>query len=247
MSEKCWYLKNCELFQNLSAGQLQRIESQSRIRSFSANTPVHLPIEHADSVFLLAKGLLKVSNLTSDGKESTLHFLQPGELFGELALFGGETDEEAITAKAASTILMIPVREMHRLISERSDVALSLTKRVGLRRQRIERRLRNLLFLPNRERMIHLLLDLAEQFGVLEETRIRLKIKLSHQELANLIGSTRESATQILGQLRSEGLLMMGRCQIVITRMDRLARIVDRKKPQILPESPFLSPVLAMG
>jgi hypothetical protein len=82
---------------------------------------------------------------------------------------------------------------------------------IGLRRHRIERRLKNLLFLPNRDRLVNLLLDLAEQFGAHDNDGIRLRIKLSHQELGNLIGSTRETVTVLLGQLRSEGSVEGGR------------------------------------
>ena len=67
------------------------------------------------------------------------------------------------------------------------DIALGVTKLIGLRRQRIENRLKNLLFTSNQQRLGHLLLDLAEQFGANIEGGIRLGLKLSHQEIANLI------------------------------------------------------------
>ena len=108
-------------------------------------------------------------------------------------------------------VVMIPNEEMQHLMAERADVALGITKLIGLRRQRIERRLKNLLFLPNRERVVHLLIDLAEQFGLHTHDGIRLRVKLSHQDMANLIGSTRETVTVILGQLKSEGSVAGGR------------------------------------
>ena len=90
MPEKLWHLKTCELFGRLSPEQIQRIESRSRSRTFPARSPVYLPSEKADSVFLLTKGLVKVCHLTGDGKESILAFVEPGELFGELAIFEGQ-------------------------------------------------------------------------------------------------------------------------------------------------------------
>jgi len=72
MPKKHWHVKSCELFGRLSADQLERLESRSRSRSFPDHSPVYLPPEKADCVFLLAKGLVKVCYLTADGKESIL-------------------------------------------------------------------------------------------------------------------------------------------------------------------------------
>jgi len=232
MSERLWHLKRCDLFERLFPEQLQRLESRSRSRTFAARNPIYLPAEKAESVFLLATGLAKVSHLTEDGKESILAFVEPGELFGELAIFDGQQREEFVEAVEPSTVVMIPVEEMHRLISERADVALAITKIVGMRRQRIERRLKNLLFLPIRERLIHLLLDLAEQFGRPADDGIRIRLKLSHRDLANLIGATRETVTAMLGQLKLEGCIHNTRCKIVLTNSARLARSVHRQLPR---------------
>jgi len=232
MSEKLWFLKNCDLFQRLTPDQIQRVEGRSRSRNFAAGAPVYLPSESAESVFLLAKGLAKVSHLTSDGKESILAFVEAGELFGELAIFDEPERSEYVQAVEAATVVMIPADEMQRLMSENGDVARGITKMVGLRRRRIEQRLKNLLFRPNHDRLVHLLLDLAEQFGVHTEDGIRLRVKLSHQDMANLIGSTRETVTINLGKLRSQGNVEFGRRQLTITNPAKLARSVDRQPPR---------------
>jgi CRP-like cAMP-binding protein len=226
-------LKNCSLFERLDDQQLQQIEKCSRSKTFAASSPICLPADKADHVFLLAKGLVKVSHITADGKESILTFVEPGELFGELAIFDGNPRGELVTAMQPSIVVMIPTEALHRLMNERADVSLCITKLVGLRRQRIERRLKNLLFLSNRDRLVHLLLELAEQFGVHTEDGIRLRIKLSHQELANLIGSTRESVTVVLGQLKAEGTVAGGRCKILISKPQRLAQGVNRQPPRV--------------
>src|SRR3990172_1313713 len=128
MPEKLWRLKTCELFGRLSPEQIQRIESRSRSRTFPARNPVYLPSEKADSVFLLARGLVKVCHLTADGKESILAFVEPGELFGELAIFEGQERDELVETVEASTVVMIPAEEMKRLMAECTDVALRITK-----------------------------------------------------------------------------------------------------------------------
>ncbi len=233
MSERLWYLKRCDLFGQLSHEQLGRLESRSRSRTFAAHSPIYLPAEKAESVYLLTSGLAKVSHLTEDGKESILAFVEPGELFGELAIFDGQQRDEFVEAVEASTVVMIPSEEMQRLMAEHAGVALSITKIIGLRRRRIERRLKNLLFLSNREKLIHLLLDLAEQFGRPVDEGIQLRVSLSHQDLANLIGATRETVTATMGRLKAEGSIHNTRCKIVLTQLARLARSVHRPTPRV--------------
>jgi CRP-like cAMP-binding protein len=95
-----------------------------------------------------------------------------------------------------------------------------------------------LLFLPNRDRLTHLILELAEQYGEPDSEGIRLRIQLSHQDLANVIGSTRETVTVALGEMQSEGLLKIGRRRMTIIDLDRLARSVQRASPTIDADSP---------
>ncbi len=247
MAEKLWHLKSCELFSRLSHDQIEKVESRSRCRTFAARSPIYLPSTKADCVYMLAEGMVKVCHLTADGKQSILAFIEPGELFGEAAIFAGQEHDEYVEAIERSTVLMIPVEEVQSLIAQHPDIAFGVTKLIGFRRHRIERRLKNLLFLPNRERLIHLLLDLAEQFGSHTSEGIRLRVKLSHQELANVIGSTRETVTVILGQLKAEGSVDGARRKVILTDPQRLAHSVNRSPPGAPRPKMRLSPARMPG
>ena len=98
---------------------------------------------------------------------------------------------------------------------------------IGSRRQRIERRLRNLLFRSNRERVVHLLIEMAEKYGNRTAEGLELNIKLSHQEMASIIGSTRETVTVMLGQLQSEGMIRIARRRITIKDLQKLSQEVS--------------------
>ena len=84
MSEKLWYLKNCQLFDRMSSESLAKVELASRMRNFAKKSPIYLPADASNDVFLLASGRIKLCHLTPDGKQSILAFIEPGELFGEL-------------------------------------------------------------------------------------------------------------------------------------------------------------------
>jgi len=177
---------------------------------------------------------VKISHLTSDGKQAVLALVQPGELFGELALIDESHRDEFVEAVQTSKVILIPRDEIVRLMEEHPTVSLGITKLIGYRRRRIEQRLKHLLFLSNRDRLAHLLLDLAEDYGRQNDEGVLLDIKLSHQDLASVIGATRETVTITLGQLRSEGYISVGRQRIVLLQPDRLAESVDRliRKPK---------------
>ncbi len=231
MNEKYWHLKNCDLFERLDADELKKVESRCRVRALPRKSPIYLPADQADGVLLLAAGRVKICSFTLEGKQSILTFIEPGELFGELAILDpGQRDEYAETVEK-STIVLIPADEMKRLVAEHPEVSLGVTKLIGLRRQRVERRLKYLLFHSNRERLVHLLLELAEQYGRRTDEGIELSIKLSHQDLANVIGSTRETVTVTLGELQSVGFLQMGRRKIVLTDVERMANSVQAPLP----------------
>ena len=234
MLEKIWYLKRCKLFQMVPPEELQTLEYRCRFRQFPRGTPVYLPVDQANGVLLLTKGRVKICNFTEEGKQAILAFIEPGEIFGELSIL--ETDslrEEYAEATEKASVILIPSDVMDGLVQKHPSVSLGITRLFGLRRKRIERRLKNLLYRSNRERLIHLLLELVEAYGKRTSLGIDLGIKLSHQDLASVIGSTRETVTVVLGELQAEGKLQLGRRKIMMTDLAALAANVGVAAPDI--------------
>ncbi|QDV21900.1 Crp/Fnr family transcriptional regulator [Aureliella helgolandensis] len=230
MHDRIWYLQNCDLFEKLTEEQLNALERRSHFNRFPKGSPIYLPSQPADSVMLVADGLVKICHLTVEGKVSTLAFVKVGELFGELSLFDAEERGEYCEAVEPTTVIRIPRGILQTLMNNELDIALGVTKLVGLRRLRIENRLRNLLFNSNHQKLTHLLLDLADQFGITIEEGIRLGLKLSHQEMASLIGTTRETVTIVLGKMKADGLIGGQRQSVVLTDIERLAASVGRHR-----------------
>lgn len=223
MEGKLWYLKHCDLFGELTPEQIERLESHALIRRFKRQETVYAPGEPGRSVLVLASGRVKIKHITSDGKETILAFIDEGEIFGELALLGEVPRGEYAEAVADSQILMIPQEDILWLMEQRSDLALSITKLVGWRRRRVENRLRNILFLSSRDRMVHMLLELIDSHGDRRGDVCEIRLPLTHQDLASLIGLTRETVTVILGQLQLERLIKVQRRRITVLNCRRLS------------------------
>jgi CRP-like cAMP-binding protein len=227
MEERIWYLKRCRLFERLTPEEAQRLEARAVLRSFLRGQIIYFPSEPGESVLLLAGGRVKLKHVTADGKEAILAFIDEGELFGEMALFDNAPRNEFAEAAAASRVLAIPREDLLWLIERRPDFALHVTKLVGLRRRRLENRLRNVLFCSSRDRVIAILLELLDSHGWQRSDHWEISLPLSHQELAGLIGATRETVTVALGQLQLERLIQVRRRRITVLDRSRLAAALN--------------------
>jgi CRP/FNR family transcriptional regulator, cyclic AMP receptor protein len=234
MDQKFWYLKDCSLFHSLTDEQVRRIDARAKARDFKRGTLIYVPSDVGDCVLVLASGRVKIFHNTQDGKQALLAIIDPGELFGELALVDQGQREEYAEAMERSTVVLIPADEIQRLMEEYPRMSQGLSRLLSVRVQRDRKRLKALLFRSNRERVIHLLFDLAEKYGKYQrEGGISIGIRLSHQELASMIGSTRETVTLVLGELQTEGAISISRKEIVMHDPGRLATQIDIPVPNL--------------
>jgi CRP/FNR family transcriptional regulator, cyclic AMP receptor protein len=222
MNEKIWVLKRCQLFELLTPEECRRLESGAEMRTFRRQEIIYFPTDPGQSVLVLSRGRVKIKSVTVSGKETILTFIEPGEVFGELALLDAEPRREFAEAVEEARVLAMPRGNLLWLMEHRPDVALHVTRLLGFRRRRIENRLRNLLFRSNRERIACLLLELLETYGRPADGGWEIRLRLSHQDLANLIGATRERVTVTLGQLQRAGLIAVSRRRLVVLDRARL-------------------------
>lgn len=217
------------MFEQVNHDDIKWLESRAKMRKLKRGEPVYLPTQLDKVVLLVASGRIKTCHVTPEGKQAIIAFVEPGEIFGELALVGGNSKDEHAEATEATTLIAIGVNDLQAILHKYSSVSFAITKLIGHRRLKIERRLKNLLFRTNRERIVHLILELTETYGEQTEDGINLGIKLSHQEIASLIGSTRETVTVVLGQIQQEGKIKTARRRIVVKDLQALAAEVKEE------------------
>ena len=216
-SSKLWYLKHIRLFEGISPSEMQEMEKITRMEEVKKRQPLYLPGDPSSNVYLLKKGRVKIANSAPSGKEVTFDILEPGEVFGEL-----EVLEDAPRSTSAETlddtlICVIPRKDFDQYLAMHPNVTVKLTKLIGLRLRKIQSRVEDLVFRDVPARLAHLLSELSKTDGVADKQGIRLKAKLTHQEMANLIGCSRETVSTIMGQFRDQGLIQMdGRAITII-------------------------------
>ncbi len=233
MTQMFWHVRNCSLFQRLTEPQWVRLERCARIRKFPRGASVYLPNDTADAAYLLAEGRVRICSTTNEGKQCILALIEQGELFGELAIVDSTAREERAETVQNSTVVLLPGDHLRQLMEESPGMALGVTKLIGLRRKRVERRLRSLLFRSNRERLTQLLIDLTDQYGNATTEGVEMGIKLSHQDLASIIGATRETVTTVLGEMQNEGLLRIERQKLTVLDLPRLASAATQPPPHV--------------
>ncbi|GIX00774.1 MAG: transcriptional regulator [Pirellulaceae bacterium] len=241
MSKAYWHIRNCSLFQQLTEDEISALETHAKVKKFAKGESIYKPTDAADGTFLLAEGRIRLCSLTPDGRQSILGFVEPGELFGELGLVDPGYREERAVAVVPSVVTYIPNQALWDLMEKSPDLTVGVTKLIGMRRRRIERRLRGLLFRTNRDRLKSLLVELAEQYGAPSADGVELTIRLSHLDLANIIGATRETVTNLLGEMQERGELLVKRQRLIIHDVRRMAESVrPADHPAMEPPKPSL-------
>lgn len=219
---KLWYLKKFNLFEEFTPEEMEALVPITHMGRTPHGTPFYLPDDPSDRVFLLKEGRVKISKVSEDGKKLTLGILEPGEIFGELALVDEGPRGTIAEALEDTFICVIHRRDFERLLEKKPGLALKVTKLIGMRRKAIEAKVEDLVFRDVGSRLAKLLLELAASYGNEVEKGRRIDVKLTHRELAGLIGSTRETTTSNLNEFRRLGLIEVEKRRIVVVDHEAL-------------------------
>ena len=223
---KLWYLKHIRLFDGISPSEMQEMEKITRMEEVKKRQPLYLPGDPSRNVYLLKQGRVKIANTAPSGKEVTFEILEPGEIFGELDVLEDAPRSTSAEALDDALICVIPRKDFDQYLAMHPNVTLKLTKLIGLRLKKIQSRVEDLVFRDVPARLAHLLSDLSKTEGVADKQGIRLKVTLTHQEMANLIGCSRETVSTTMGQFRDNGLIQMDGRTITIVNEKGLSKLL---------------------
>ncbi|MBI3606924.1 MAG: Crp/Fnr family transcriptional regulator [Nitrospirae bacterium] len=224
LESKLWYLQRVNLFQEMTGEEMRELERTTRMESVKKRSAVFLPGEPSRHVYLLKTGRVKISRVSEEGREVTLALLEPGEIFGELEVLDDSPRDTIAEALDDSAICLIPREQFLALVRLKPELSFRLTKLIGSRLRKIETRVEDLVFRDVPSRLAHLLVQLADEHGRTTARGIHIDIKITHQEIANLIGSTRETVSAALGDLKKAGLIDFEDRSITLLRPDVLKR-----------------------
>src|SRR5688500_3970816 len=207
---QCHHVQRVQLFSGLEQSEMTEIAAAARTLRKERGEFVYMPGDRADSVYVLRKGRIKLSELPESGKEIAIDIIQPGEMFGEFALIDELVRSNMTQALDDVAILVFNKRDFVKLLKNHSTLALNYIRMVGDRRRRMEKKLSDITSKEVPTRVCELLHELSVNSLATGEVHHAL-IPLTHQDVASLIGASRQTTTSVLNDLMRSGCIELGR------------------------------------
>ncbi|HSB80415.1 MAG TPA: Crp/Fnr family transcriptional regulator [Candidatus Methylomirabilis sp.] len=220
-----WYLNTFDLSQEFSRRQLGNLKVRGHIKRFGAGEVIHFAGEHVSNVCLLLSGLLELARPHLEGRELVICLLRPGEVFGGLALVGHLFEASLVRARTASEVCFFSPEEFRRLLRTRPHLAFSVIKSLEGEAATLANRVEALTFQSLTTRVAHTLLQMARAFGKRVAHGIGFSMSLTQQDLANLVGASRQHVNYVLADFRSRRLITGSGRNLALTNLDGLERI----------------------
>jgi CRP-like cAMP-binding protein len=222
-----WHLQNVDWLRELPPEVADGLREAAELTHYPQGALIFKPAIDPEHVYLLESGLVRIYRESDKAEQVTFGYVQPGEVFGECAVFQDRPRESFAAAHEPSTVLRLSRQRFTEAIQSRPSVMFAVAKQIEGRFKNVESRVEDLVFRDARARLAHVILNLSQEFGHDEGGRTILRIQLTHAELATLIGTSRPTVSIALGELEDEGVLTRADRYIGITNLDALQAIAN--------------------
>ena len=212
------------LFDVLNAEERAFLDSAVEMKRKPKYSFIYLPDEPSDSVFFLLKGTIKIGTHSNEGKEIIKSLIHPKAMFGELGLIGEEKRQDFAQAlKEEVHIYTLKIEDFRRLMRSNYALCDRIMSQFGDRLMRAENKLESLIFKDARTRIIEFIRDSVLKRGRRIGYEMLLKHSLTHQDIANITCTSRQTVTLVLNELRKSDLIYFNRGKILVRDMTKLA------------------------
>jgi CRP/FNR family transcriptional regulator len=177
-----------------------------------------------NQLYVILDGKIKLTRAAADGRENLLSVLGPGEMFGELSLFDPRPRTASATAVTDSRLAALAHDDLRNWLTGRPDVALHLLQALAQRLRRANDVMADLVFTDVPGRVAKALLDLAERFGTAQEDGLQVNHDLTQEELAQLVGASRETVNKALADFAARGWLQLAAKSVLLMEPERLRK-----------------------
>lgn len=213
--EKWEYLRRIPLFSDLREALIKQIADIATIKRVKKGTVLFQQGDPGEAVYVVKEGSVKISMVDEDGKEYIIHIMKKGEVFAEATLFNSGPYPANAEAVEDTALIVLNNARLEDFIKANSELALELIKIMAKRLQDVSKQLNSLALRDAIGRTISVLIRLAEEKGEKVEKGVIIR-DISRQDLASMVGTTRETVTRILNQMSKGKLLELDRQKIII-------------------------------
>jgi CRP/FNR family cyclic AMP-dependent transcriptional regulator len=222
---KVGLLREIDLFAGLSVDQLREISRTLPMTTCQTGGLVTSPDDEGERLYIVKRGRVRLYRLTPDGKQLTLDILDKGRVVGRMSWLGQELTDAYAEAIEDAVICSFTPQELRRLIDRFPGIGLNIIRYLSDRLAASERERELMAFRTVEERLAARLMELAERFGRPIDGGVEIDARLTQQELADMIGTSRETLAMTISSLREQGVLDMERQRVVIREVERLREL----------------------
>jgi CRP-like cAMP-binding protein len=209
-------LRSVPIFSELTEADFQSLAKVANRRRYPKDSVVFFENEQGDFFFMILDGRIKVTILGDDGREVILSLLGAGDFFGEMALLDNEPRSATAIAVEDSELLSLHRNDFQNVLSDNRSITVGLIKVLTARLRRANHQISTLALLDVYGRVARVIVDMAREEGRrLKDGRIAFR-RATHQEIANRIGTTRETVTRMLKDLERQGMIHIEGREIIV-------------------------------
>ncbi len=218
-----WCMSEVDIFTDLNDQEMATIAAAAPMREFSSGELLYSPPQPMETLFILKQGRVRIFRVSPDGRALTTAILTPGTIFGEMLLLGQQMHDNFAEALDQVTVCVMTRPDVQRFLLSDARIAARISEILGNRVSQLERRLSDTVFKSVPQRVATTLCLLADQ----EPRRLLgrgIQVQLTHEQVAALAGTSRETTTKILNEYADQGLIHLGRGKVTIVDLPRLAQ-----------------------
>lgn len=218
-----WCMSEVDIFCDLDDREMDAMAAAAPMRNYGVGDLVYTPHQPLETLFILKKGRIRIFRVSPDGRALTTAIIEPGTIFGEMVIVGQQMHDSFAEALDEVVVCVMTRVDVQRLLLGDPRIAARIAETLGRRLSEIEQRLSDAIFKSVPERIAGTLFTLAGARSSRPLGR-GIQVKLTHEQLAALAGTSRETTTKILNEYAGQGMLSLGRGRINILDPDRIRR-----------------------
>lgn len=220
--DRVWCMSEVDIFCDLNSSEMDAMAAAAPMKTYGPGDLVYTPHQPLETLFILKMGRIRIFRVSRDGRALTTAIVKPGTIFGEMVIVGQQMHDSFAEALDEVVVCVMTAADVRRLLLGDSRIAARISETLGRRLGELERRLSDVVFKSVPERIAGALVTLATSGRPLGRG---VQVKLTHEQLAALAGTSRETTTKVLGDLADQGLIALGRGRIAVLNQDRLREL----------------------
>jgi CRP/FNR family transcriptional regulator, cyclic AMP receptor protein len=220
-SDKLWCMSEVDIFCDLDESEMDAMAQAAPMKTYTAGELVFTPHQPMEALFILKKGRIRIFRVSTDGRALTTAIIEPGTIFGEMVIVGQQMHDNFAEALDDVVVCVMTKADVRRLLLADPRIAARISETLGRRIGELEQKFSDAVFKSVPERIAGALVTLAAATPGRPLGR-GIQVKLTHEQLAALAATSRETTTKILGEFADRDLIALGRGRITVLDQDRL-------------------------